>query len=276
MSNNGVQGFNGAGSFDYTNHTINCAEYNNPTPYNTASLSPLVNAIGGIAHLTVNPYTNRAGLDFTINNTAGAGALLRALGFPLTMPGLTGVPAFDIGVFQHADPAALTQAGVADVRLGTVYATGTLTGTAAIPTAANVRSGTATDATTGTLAVPAASNVKHEVSVDNTTGTMTAATLGLSAADLRSGTVVDTTTGTAAIPTAANVRLGTATGATTGSLAVPAAGDVESGVAVDATTGTFTVPTAGQVQSGVGFGAAGTEFTGTLVATTTVSGIIQG
>jgi hypothetical protein len=53
--------------------------------------------------LTGDPFTNAAGGDFSLNNTAGAGAALRALGFPGVFPlGLTtGYP--DIGAAQHQD-----------------------------------------------------------------------------------------------------------------------------------------------------------------------------
>jgi len=54
----------------------------------------------------------------------------------------------------------------------------------------------------------------------------------------------------------------------------PAAGDVESGSGVygidgNNSTPTFAVPTEAQVENGVDYGADGTEFTGTLDATTT-------
>lgn len=72
------------------------------------------------------------------------------------------------------DGSSNTDPGIANVRLSTGYtiAGAALTGTAAIPTAANVRSGTATDATTGSLAVPAASSVRSGTATDNTTGTL--------------------------------------------------------------------------------------------------------
>ncbi len=72
-----------------------------------------------------------------------------------------------------------TDPGVANVRNTTsyTYAGTTLTGTAAIPVASDVRLGTAIDATTGTLAVPAASKVLLGVAVDNTTGTLPPAKL---------------------------------------------------------------------------------------------------
>lgn len=48
-------------------------------------------------------FTNAPGGDFSLNNTAGAGALLRAAGFPGLMPGGLTTGYLDIGVAQHAD-----------------------------------------------------------------------------------------------------------------------------------------------------------------------------
>jgi hypothetical protein len=52
--------------------------------------------------LTVDPYTDAASDDYSLNNTAGGGADLRAAGFPVF--GQTDYA--DIGALQHADPAA--------------------------------------------------------------------------------------------------------------------------------------------------------------------------
>jgi hypothetical protein len=55
--------------------------------------------------LTSDPFTNAAGGDFSLNNTAGGGALLRAAGFdPFWGSGFA-----DIGVFQHQDSGGSTQ-----------------------------------------------------------------------------------------------------------------------------------------------------------------------
>ncbi len=191
------------------------------------------------------------------------------------------------------DGLSNTDPGIANVRLsqGYVIAGSALTGTAAIPTAANVRSGTATDATTGTLAVPSVANVLNGVSVDNTTGTYVdpsasdvkigvlfgaaSALTGtydgsdrhsdVGIANVRLGSVYKSNstsnnrTGTAAIPVAANVRSGTSTDATTGTLVVPSAANVRSGISVDAGTGTLVVPTLANTKIGVsGDGGTGT------------------
>ena len=60
----------------------------------------------GAVTLTGDPFTNAGSGDFSLNNTAGAGAALRAAGFPGTMPGGTTTGYHDIGVAQHADPAS--------------------------------------------------------------------------------------------------------------------------------------------------------------------------
>jgi hypothetical protein len=87
----------------------------------------------------------------------------------------TGV-AGDGGTGTYDGSDRWTDVGIANVRSGSVYkansVTNNRTGTAAIPTAANVRSGTATDATTGTLVVPTAANVRLGVAVDATVGTL--------------------------------------------------------------------------------------------------------
>lgn len=127
---------------------------------------------------------------------------------------------------------ASTDPGIANVRASTNYTIddASKTGTAAIPTAANVRSGTATDATTGSLAVPAASSV-------------------------RSGTATDATTGTLVVPAASDVRLSTAVDATTGTLDLPVIADVKLGVVYDNTTKTGTLsgsgPTAAEIADAV-------------------------
>ena len=55
---------------------------------------------------TNDPFTAKATNDFTLNSTAGAGALLRSAGFPGTMPGLASFTGYnDIGVYRHQDPA---------------------------------------------------------------------------------------------------------------------------------------------------------------------------
>lgn len=49
------------------------------------------------------PFVNKAGLNFALNATGGAGALLRAAGFIGTLPSLSTTGYEDIGPFQHQD-----------------------------------------------------------------------------------------------------------------------------------------------------------------------------
>jgi hypothetical protein len=55
----------------------------------------------GDVDLTADPFTNAAGGDFSLNNTAGGGALLRATGYPGVFPGGTTTGYLDIGAAQH-------------------------------------------------------------------------------------------------------------------------------------------------------------------------------
>jgi hypothetical protein len=67
---------------------------------------------------------------------------------------------------------ALTQAAPADVRSGTVYADGNLTGTCAVPAAASVGFGVPVDATTGTAALTPASVWDHLLTAITTSSTI--------------------------------------------------------------------------------------------------------
>lgn len=72
-------------------------------------VSPYTNVLDII--LTADPFTNSAGGDFTLNNTAGGGAAVRGHGVPASIVAATGTCASDMGVFQHADPAGGVIAG---------------------------------------------------------------------------------------------------------------------------------------------------------------------
>ena len=67
---------------------------------------------------------------------------------------------------------ALTQAAPADVRSGTVYADGALTGTLAVPAAGSVALGVPVDATTGTAALTPASVWDHLLTAITTSSTI--------------------------------------------------------------------------------------------------------
>jgi hypothetical protein len=64
-------------------------------------VSPYTNVLD--VTLTGDPCTNAAGGDFTLNNTAGAGAACRAAGTPGAMPGVSQVGYVDLGPLQHQD-----------------------------------------------------------------------------------------------------------------------------------------------------------------------------
>lgn len=76
--------------------------YNNANWNNTSgAYRYTTSAEYGRIDLTADPYTNAASNDFTLNNNAGGGALLRSAGFPGAMQsGNTGY--LDIGAFQVA------------------------------------------------------------------------------------------------------------------------------------------------------------------------------
>lgn len=64
------------------------------------------NALGvGVGDVTLagDPFTNAAGGDFSLNNTAGAGAACRAVAYPGSFPGATTASYADIGAAQHQD-----------------------------------------------------------------------------------------------------------------------------------------------------------------------------
>lgn len=103
----------------------------------------------------------------------------------------SGITVDDVGpgTFTHTADYTLISGVVvgADVRYGTARYSGGSSGTAYIPSAADVRFGTNVDATTGTAYIPAASNVRFGTNVDATTGTCHVPT----AAQTESGVSVD-------------------------------------------------------------------------------------
>ncbi len=58
--------------------------------------------------LTVDPFTNAAGADFSLNNTVGGGAALKGVGFP-GVSGLFGTGYLDINVLQSQAPTGAVQ-----------------------------------------------------------------------------------------------------------------------------------------------------------------------
>ncbi len=58
--------------------------------------------------LTADPFTNGTGGDFSLNATAGGGALLRGAGFPGAMPAGVTTGHIDLSAFQHLDSGGST------------------------------------------------------------------------------------------------------------------------------------------------------------------------
>ncbi len=79
---------------------INCAGYANGT--NTSGLTTLSSQ--GFLAISVDPFVSASTANFTLNNTVGGGASLRAAGFPASLPGVTGTSYHDVGAFQSTVP----------------------------------------------------------------------------------------------------------------------------------------------------------------------------
>lgn len=100
--NNAQYGFNVAAVNGQL--VLNCSTYNNII--GTVNSTGVIYNAGSIAVTAGSVFTNAAGNDFSLNNTANQGALLRAAGFPATFPRGTTSNYRDIGAAQHQDPAA--------------------------------------------------------------------------------------------------------------------------------------------------------------------------
>lgn len=77
---------------------LNCGVYNNTTNVSVTTGRNVQGTLTGTGSF----FTDAAGGDFTLNNTASAGAILRSTGFPASLPGATGTSAGDVGTFQVA------------------------------------------------------------------------------------------------------------------------------------------------------------------------------
>ncbi len=105
MNGSGTQVcYSTGGSSAFARLLINCASDASGAGNTSVNITP--NNFINFIPLTVDPYTNAGSLDFTLNNTAGGGALLRAAGYPAALGGLTGSNYRDVGAFQHADSPA--------------------------------------------------------------------------------------------------------------------------------------------------------------------------
>lgn len=99
---NGAYGLNNSLGIQQINAVVNLATYGNTSGATNQVASHLL--IGHVA-LSGDPFTNAGSNDFSLNNTAGAGAACRSAGFPSVFPRGTTSSHVDIGASQHADPA---------------------------------------------------------------------------------------------------------------------------------------------------------------------------
>lgn len=94
---NGSEGFRTDGVKDGA-ILLNCAGGSNTSGnYSSTNLTHVLNFVS----LSGDPFTNAGGGDFSLNNTAGAGAALRGISF--TYPRSTTTSYADIGAAQHQD-----------------------------------------------------------------------------------------------------------------------------------------------------------------------------
>lgn len=102
---NATYGFK-AGSSDDSSLFQNCAGGSNTSGSANANVPNFANYVA----LTGNPFTSAGTGDFSLNNTAGAGAACRAAGIPGAFPGGLTTGYLDIGAAQHADAGGSTGA----------------------------------------------------------------------------------------------------------------------------------------------------------------------
>lgn len=121
---NARDGYRNTGNY-YGSGISNCIFVNNTgIGLNTSAMSPVRDSVlyynnafygngtarsgnnAGIGDVTLtgNPFVDAPNRNFALNNTAGAGAALRGVGFPGTLDTSTGYS--DIGPYQHQDPAS--------------------------------------------------------------------------------------------------------------------------------------------------------------------------
>jgi hypothetical protein len=98
---NGGYGFNNVGADDGW-LLYNCAGASNTSGNFNSFTSPSQNVIGFVS-LSGDPFTNAAGGDFSLNNTAGRGAACRAAGIAGAFLGESTTSYLDIGAVQHQD-----------------------------------------------------------------------------------------------------------------------------------------------------------------------------
>ena len=101
FSNNTAFGLNVTGTPAYAdnNRRHHNGYYNNTSGARSTNINKGV----GEVDCTADPFTDSSSGDFTLNNTAGGGAELRAAGFPGVAVGSAAIGYQDIGLYQHED-----------------------------------------------------------------------------------------------------------------------------------------------------------------------------
>ncbi len=106
-----VTGYSGTAAIGYSVATVNgasrwrnCADYNHTIAYSTSILAyQKVNCVA----LSGDPFTNAAGLDFSLNNNSGAGAACKQAGIPGTWPLLSTTGYRSIGAAEPQSSSAV-------------------------------------------------------------------------------------------------------------------------------------------------------------------------
>lgn len=104
------------GGYGINLQSVNCLVVTNNATYGNASggigntTGKGVQQIGNVAG-SGSFFTDAPNQNFALNNTAGAGAAARAVGYPGVLP-IGGTGYLDIGVLQHADPAGGSGGGI--------------------------------------------------------------------------------------------------------------------------------------------------------------------
>lgn len=94
---------------------LNCAAYSNGSgEFSVGTNGRQIGSITGSGSF----FTSAAGADFSLNNTGGAGAALREVGYPTTFPAGTTDNFLDIGAAQHEDGAGASTVTTAHTFFG--------------------------------------------------------------------------------------------------------------------------------------------------------------
>lgn len=93
----------------------NCATFNNTSGASSFNATGIFNKNINFITGTSTFFTNAAGNDFSLNNTIGGGASLRAAGVPGVFPAGSTTGFLDVGAVQHADPASSGGARLAGI-----------------------------------------------------------------------------------------------------------------------------------------------------------------